>query len=80
MAGITLAQAQAQLAAWLAASSAVAEGQMFEIETGNGRRKLQRADAVEIRQQIQFWDARVKALTPAASGGRRRTRYVVPFR
>ena len=78
MAGITLAQAQAQLDTWLAASTAVASGQMYEIETGNGRRKLQRADAMEIRQQVSFWDQKVKALTPAASGGRRRTRYVVP--
>lgn len=78
MAGITLADAQAQLAIWLAASAAVASSQMYEIETGNGRRKLQRADAAEIRQQIEFWDARVKALTPASAGGRRRTRYVVP--
>jgi len=80
MAGITLADAQAQLAIWLAASVAVAKSQSYEIDTGNGRRKLQRADAAEIRQQIEFWDARVKALTAAASGGRRRTRYVVPFR
>jgi len=79
VAGITLAQAQAQLEIWLAANQAVATSQSYEIETGNGRRKLERADAAEIRQQIEFWDARVKALTPAASGGRRRTRYVVPF-
>lgn len=78
MAGITLADAQAQLALWLAASAAVASSQMYEIETGNGRRKLQRADAAEIRQQIDFWQQKVSALTPSAAGGRRRTRYVVP--
>jgi hypothetical protein len=78
MAGITLAQAQAQLAAWLAASAAVAQSQMYEIETGNGRRKLQRADAAEIRQQITFWQNKVNLLTGATAGGRRRTRYVVP--
>ncbi|WBL75608.1 DUF6148 family protein [Bradyrhizobium xenonodulans] len=78
MAGITLEQAQAQLATWIAASTAVAASQSYEIETGNGRRKLQRADAAEIRQMIEFWDAQVKTLTPAAAGGRRRTRYIVP--
>ncbi|WP_025036129.1 DUF6148 family protein [Bradyrhizobium sp. DOA9] len=78
MAGITLEQAQAQLTLWLAASAAVARSQSYEIETGNGRRKLQRADAAEIRQQIQFWQGQVNALTPVSAGGRRRTRYVVP--
>lgn len=78
MAGITLAQAQAQLDAWLTASSVVATSQSYEIDTGNGSRKLTRADAAEIRQQIAFWDSRVKALTSASAGGRRRTRYVVP--
>ncbi|WP_262048647.1 DUF6148 family protein [Bradyrhizobium sp. Bra78] len=78
MAGITLEQAQAQLAKWIEASTAVAASQSYEIETGNGRRKLQRADAAEIRQMIEFWDAQVKTLTPSAAGGRRRTRYIVP--
>lgn len=78
MAGITLAQAQAQLDQWLKASTAVATSQSYEIDTGNGGRKLTRADAMEIRQQITFWEQRVKALTPIGSGGRRRIRYVVP--
>lgn len=78
MAGITLEQAEAQLAAWLAASLAVAQSQSYEIETGNGRRKLQRADAVEIRQMIKHWQTQVTALTPGAAGGRKRTRYIVP--
>jgi len=78
MAGITLAQAQSQLAVWLAASIAVAGNQEYEIDTGSaGRRRLKRADAAEIRQQVAFWQAKVDALTPANEGGRRRTRYVV---
>lgn len=77
MAGWTLTQAQAQLDAWLAASLAVAASQSYEIDTGNGRRKLTRANAIEIVTQIKFWKQQVEALTPAASG-RRRTRYVVP--
>lgn len=79
MAGITLADAQAQLAAWLAASSAVASSQSYEIEAANGsRRKLTRADAAEIRGQIDYWDRKVKELTPMADGGKRRVRYGVP--
>lgn len=76
MAGITLAQAEAQLAAWLACSLAVASNQSYEIDTGTGgRRTLTRANAAWIDKMIDIWDARVKALT---SGGMRRIRYVVP--
>ncbi len=70
MAGITLAQAEAQLALWLAASAAVASGQSYSIKD----RSLSRVDASEIRQQIEYWDQWVRQLTPRS---RRRTRYVV---
>lgn len=70
MAGITLEQAEAQLALWIAASSAVASSQSYEI---NGR-KLTRADAATIRENIDYWDAKVQKL---ASGGRRGPRYGV---
>jgi Family of unknown function (DUF6148) len=77
MAGITLAHAEAQLAIWLAASTAVATGQEYEIETtGSGRRRLRRADAKAIQDNITFWDQKVKDLTPSTTGGR--TTYVVP--
>ena len=78
MAGITLAQAQARLDSWLAAHAAVASAQSYEIETGNGRRKLTRADAEQIRTNIDYWQAKVTALTPTSAGGRRRITYVVP--
>lgn len=78
MAGLTLANAEAQLALWLAASAAVATGQEYEIDTGNGSRRLKRADAAEIRLQIDYWQAKISALTPLAAGGRRRMYYVVP--
>lgn len=74
MAGITLEVAQAQLDLWLAASSAVASGQEYEIDTGNGRRRLKRADAAEIQKNLLFWDRQVKRL----SGTRGRTSYLVP--
>jgi len=75
MAGITLAQAQAQLDVWIAASTAVASGQEYEIDTGNGRRKLRRADADSIQKQIVFWDGWVKRLS--TSNRTSRTRYLV---
>ena len=77
MAGITIEQAQAKLTAWLAADSAVASGQEYEIWDGDMRRRLKRADAAVIRSTIDYWDSKVKQLTPRAGGGRRRTRYVV---
>lgn len=75
--GITLAQAQAQLAIWLAADAAVAKSQRYEIDTGNGRRQLFRADAIEIRNNIKYWNEMVQSLSPAGDGGRRRIRYIV---
>lgn len=58
MAGITLAQAQEQLASWLAASTAVAGGQSYTI----GSRSLTRADARAIQQQIDYWDKKCQEL------------------
>ncbi len=64
MAGITLADAQAQLAAWLAASTAVATGQSYTIEG----RSLTRADLDAINRSIDKWDQRVQALSLRSSG------------
>jgi len=64
MAGITLVQAEAQLAAWLAADTAVASGQAYTI----GGRSLTRANAKEIRENISFWDAKVQDLSAGGSG------------
>lgn len=59
MAGITLAQAQAALDAWLLADTAVATGQSYSISG----RSLTRANAAEITKKIEFWEAKVKSLT-----------------
>lgn len=67
MSGITLDQAQAQLAAWLAASLAVSQNQEYSI----GTRKLRRADAAVIREQITYWQGMVAQLTATATGRRR---------
>jgi len=72
MAGITLTQAQTQLAAYLAAETAVLTGQRYEI----AGRMLQRADLAQIRDGITTWDARIKHLSTAATG-RSRSRTVV---
>jgi len=72
MAGITLAQAQAQLDAYLAAETAVLGGQQYEI----AGRMLRRADLAQIRDGITTWDARVKALSVSARG-RSRARTIV---
>ena len=74
MAGITLEQAEAQLAAWLAASEAVARNQSYRI----GERQLTRADAAEVRRMVDYWDGKVQALAGAATG-RGRVRQAVPL-
>jgi len=56
---ITLSQAQAALSAWVAADLAVAKGQSYSM---NGR-SLTLANVREIREQIQYWERRVMALS-----------------
>lgn len=73
MAGITLAQADAQLALYLAAEAKVLTGQSYEI----AGRKLTRANLEEIRNGVAIWNARVVTLS-AASSGRGRARTIVP--
>jgi hypothetical protein len=71
MAGVTLAQAQAQLNAWLAASLAVAGNQSYTI----GMRTLTRANAKEIQGLVSYWERRVQALSRGPGG--MRVRYAV---
>lgn len=72
MAGITLAQAEAQLALWIEADQAVARNQSYSI---NGR-SLTRADAGEITEKIKFWETKAVNLQRGVSG-RSRVRYGV---
>lgn len=58
MAGITIAQAEEKLALWMEADDAVATGQSYSI----GGRALTRADGNLIKENIKFWDNKVKAL------------------
>lgn len=59
MAGITQAQAEAQLALYLAAEEAVLANQSYTI---NGR-SLTRANLNEIQAGITAWDRRVQRLS-----------------
>ncbi len=73
MSGITLAQAQERLDGWLAADAAVSSNQSYSIND----RTLTRANAAEIRRNIDYWSDKVEKLS-ARSGGRGGVRYAVP--
>lgn len=70
MAGITLAEAQAQLTQWLAALDAIALNQSYSI----AGRSLSRADLSDVREQVDYWDQKVKRLS---NRSRNRNRFVV---
>ncbi len=67
MAGLTLAQAEAQLAKYIDAETKVLGGQAVEVD---GRR-MTRADLEAIQAGITSWDARCKSLSATAAGRRR---------
>lgn len=71
MAGISLEQAEAKLAAWMEADDAVTKGQSYSI----GGRSLTRANASEIRNNITYWNNFVIRLS---NGGGIRVRYGAP--
>lgn len=59
MAGITLAEAEAQLALYLAAEQAVLAGQAYSIKD----RSLTRANLAEIRAGVAQWNGWVQKLS-----------------
>lgn len=71
MAGISQEQAQEQLDAWLAASLVVSQNQAYTLHG----RTFTKADAGEIRRQIDYWEARVIKASSGTRGAR--VRYVV---
>lgn len=75
MAGISLAQAQTQLNAYLAAETAVLGGQRYKIAD----RELTRADLEQIQAGIKIWNERVINLTNSAAGTGRTRTVVVGF-
>lgn len=76
MAGITLADAEAKLALWMAAEERLAVSQSYSIDVDGSRRELTRADLREVAARISFWDGKVAQLRRRASG-RSNTRYIV---
>mgnify|MGYP000918864432 CR=1 FL=1 len=73
MAGITLAQAEAKLAVYLAAEDKILLGQRVEIDG----QSLTRADLERVQAGIDVWNKRVQDLSAQASG-RSRARTVCP--
>lgn len=71
MAGITLAQAQTQLDAYLAAETAILGGQEYEI----AGRRLRRADLRWVQAGINLWNQRVQTLSRRTGG---RSSAIVP--
>jgi hypothetical protein len=67
----TLEQANQHLQAWLEADLALATGKEYRI----GTRLLQRTDAAEVKERINFWSREVVK----AQGNKRRSRRVIPY-
>lgn len=75
MAGIDKKTAQNHLDAWLKAEMEVTTGQSYTI----GSRVLTRANLTEIRNAINYWNNKVKAIETAEKNkGRNKIRRVVP--
>lgn len=64
MAGITLAEAEAQLAVWLQCLQNIATGGQ---STTQGGRTFTEANLREVREMVDYWETKVTRL--AASGG-----------
>jgi len=73
MPAITLADAEAQLAAWLTASLALAEGKEYRMPNG---KTVKREDGSEVRAQISHWNSKIIQLK---AGGGIRMRGAVPI-
>lgn len=65
MTELTLTTAQAHLDAWYAADLAVSQGRTVAMEGES----LTRESADRIRQQIEFWEAKVAQIKAQASAG-----------
>lgn len=75
MAGITLAQAQAQLDSALAALLKAREAQSYSISSGNGARSSDRAQLDELESSARHWEMRVNQLS---RGSRIRASGIIP--
>ena len=70
MAGLTLAQAESRLAGWLSADNELQTAQTVKFND----RLLTRADAAEVRNNIDYWQKKCQELEASTAGrGRSRT-------
>lgn len=74
---MTRAELQARLGAYLAAELAILQGQEYQIGSGNGSRRLRRADLEQVRTEIASIRTELAGMDARASGVRR-IRYVRP--
>lgn len=72
---ISLAQAQAQLDAWLNASLAVASGKSYTLANGVS---VTRENAKYIQAQITYWNRMVSQISQASTG-RGRVIHAIPL-
>lgn len=63
MAGLTLAQAQANLEAANTAYMAALEAESFSISDGNASRSVSRPDLDRLQKAIDYWEKRVGRLS-----------------
>ena len=73
MAGWTLEQARTHLQAYLEADLALATGKSYKI----GSRSLNRTDAAEVKERINFWSNEVERLEAGRKKGIRQMRVVI---
>lgn len=70
--GLSLAQAQANLDAWIACSLAVAKKQSYTIQVDGSERTMTHAQAGFIDRMIDYWRVKVREISASeAAGGRR---------
>lgn len=74
---MTRDELQARLNAYLAAELAILQGQEYQIGSGNGARRLRRADLEQVRTEIASIRTELAGMDARASGVRR-IRYVRP--
>lgn len=74
---MTRAELQARLDAYLAAELAILQGQEYQIGSGNGARRLRRADLEQVRAEIASIRVELGGMDARAAGVRR-IRYARP--
>ena len=74
---MTRDELQARLNAYLAAELAILQGQEYQIGSGNGARRLRRADLEQVRAEIASIRSELGGMDARAAGVRR-IRYVRP--